>query len=118
METPESEFSNPGEPRNPGPFNDRRMNGEVVSLKDAAMDVASSVSDLYEVSSNYIQRQAAERPYVMLGAAAGIGFILGGGLASRLAGVLLTATGRVLAAELMQSSSTDRGSPRSVFVSA
>jgi Na+/H+-dicarboxylate symporter len=53
------------------------------------------VEQLYRVSDAFLGRQAEERPYLILGAAAGVGFILGGGLASRMGGTLLNVVGRL-----------------------
>jgi len=59
-------------------------------VQHAVDEVASSIEQLYRVSNGYLGRQADERPYAVLGIAAGIGFVLGGGLASRLGGTLST----------------------------
>jgi hypothetical protein len=64
-------------------------------LTRAAQDVASSVEQLYRVADSFVGRHAKDRPYAVLGAAAGIGFVLGGGLAWRLAGTLVNVAGRV-----------------------
>ena len=81
----------------------------VAEIKDATKEAASSVGSLYRVGYGFLERQANERPYAVLGTAAGVGFILSGGLATRLAGVLLAAGGRILATHLIESSSDDRG---------
>jgi hypothetical protein len=81
----------------------------VADIKDATKEAASSVSSLYRVGYGFLERQAKERPYAVLGTAAGVGFILSGGLATRLAGMLLAAGGRILATQLIESSSDDRG---------
>jgi hypothetical protein len=57
--------------------------------------VAGSVEQLYRISDAFLGRHAEERPYLILGAAAGVGFILGGGLASRMAGALLNLADRM-----------------------
>jgi len=64
-------------------------------LRRAAEDVASSVEQLYRVGDAFVGRQAQDRPYVVLGAAAGVGFVLGGGLAWRMAGALMNMVGRI-----------------------
>ena len=46
-------------------------------LRSAAEDVASSVEQLYRMSNAFLGKHAEERPYLILGAAAGVGFILG-----------------------------------------
>lgn len=64
-------------------------------LQRAVEDVASSVEQLYRVSDAFVGRQAQDRPYVVLGAAAGLGFVLGGGLAWRITGALMNVVGRL-----------------------
>lgn len=64
-------------------------------LRRAAEDVASSVEQLYRVGDAFVSRQAQDRPYVVLGAAAGVGFVLGGGLAWRVTGALMNIVGRL-----------------------
>ena len=43
----------------------------------------------------YLTEQVEERPYITLGVAAGVGYVLGGGLRSRLTAVLLGAATRL-----------------------
>jgi len=69
--------------------------GSTEELRSAAEDLASSVEQLYRVGDAFLGKHAEDKPYVILGAAAGVGFVLGGGLASRLAGRLLNALGRM-----------------------
>ena len=64
-------------------------------LRSAVEDVASSVEQLYRVGDAFLGKHAEDKPYVILGAAAGVGFVLGGGLASRFAGTFLNALGRL-----------------------
>ena len=64
-------------------------------LYDAAQEFASSVEELYRVADAFLGRHAKDRPYTVLGAAAGVGFVLGGGLAWRLAGTFVNAAGRI-----------------------
>jgi hypothetical protein len=49
-----------------------------------------------------IERRVQERPLVALGAAFGVGFILGGGLASRIGGWLLVSTVRMVAGQALR----------------
>jgi hypothetical protein len=72
-------------------------------VKEAVHDVASSVEELYRVANDYVGRRAEDRPYVVLGAAFGIGFVLGGGLASRLGGVVATLGSKLLVSRLFES---------------
>lgn len=82
---------------------------DALAIKDAALEAVSSVGSFYQVSHDFLERQTKERPYAVLGTAAGLGFILGGGLASRLAGVLLAVGGRVLANQVLENSLNDEG---------
>jgi len=49
-----------------------------------------------------IERRVQERPLVALGAAFGVGFVLGGGLASRIGGWLLVSTMRMVATQALR----------------
>ena len=73
-----------------------------VELRDAWEDVTSSVGDLYRAADTFATEQARERPYVFLGVAAGVGFVLGGGLASRLGSTLLGVGSRLAASRIME----------------
>jgi hypothetical protein len=53
------------------------------------------VQDAADDLERYITEQVHRRPYSTLGVAAGVGFILGGGLRSRLTAVLLGAATRL-----------------------
>lgn len=80
-----------------------RPNGNTpTELRDAWDDVSSSVGDLYRAADAFVSEQARERPHVTLGLAAGVGFLLGGGLSSRLGGTLLSMGTRVLAARFLE----------------
>jgi len=65
------------------------------ALVSAAEDAGAAVEQLYRVGNAFIAREAQDRPYRVIGIAAGIGFILGGGLAWRMAGALVNIAGRV-----------------------
>jgi ElaB/YqjD/DUF883 family membrane-anchored ribosome-binding protein len=73
-----------------------------VELRDALEDVKSSLGDLYHAADTFATEQARERPYVFLGVAAGVGFVLGGGLASRLGSTLLGVGSRLAASRIME----------------
>jgi hypothetical protein len=83
---------------------DISRDGDAAAIKEAAMEAASSVNTLYEVSQEFLAHQTKQRPYAVLGAAAGVGFILGGGLASRFARILLSIGGRVVATQVLEGS--------------
>ena len=55
-----------------------------------ARTLASSLEEAYDEIEEYLREQMEQRPYATLGAAAGIGYILGGGLPSRLTGLLVS----------------------------
>ena len=88
-----------------------RVNGKTpVELKDAWDDVSTSLGDLYRAADSFASEQTRERPHVALGVAAGVGFVLGGGLASRLGGTLLSVGTRLVATRLLEEwLSTDNG---------
>jgi len=77
--------------------------GSAGELKSAAEDVASSVEQLYRVGDAFLEKHADDRPYLILGAAAGVGFVLGGGLASGLSGTLLRVFGRMAVTRAVES---------------
>jgi len=81
-----------------------KMNGNSApaELGDAWEDVTSSLGDLYRAADTFTTEQTRIRPRVVLGAAAGIGFILGGGLASRLGGTLLSIGTRLAASKFLE----------------
>jgi len=51
-------------------------------IQKAWSETQSALETLYTQASTQLQQQVQERPYVALAAAAGIGFVLGGGLRS------------------------------------
>jgi len=72
------------------------------SLRDDASLMAETLTDAAGEIQGYLREQANRRPYAALGAAAGIGFVLGGGLSLRLTSTLLTIGGRLLVTALWQ----------------
>jgi hypothetical protein len=64
-------------------------------LRGAAEEAGAALEQLYRIGSAYVSREAQDRPYRVLGIAAGIGFVLGGGLAWKMAGRLINIAGRV-----------------------
>ncbi|HEX4339482.1 MAG TPA: hypothetical protein VH062_26430 [Polyangiaceae bacterium] len=71
-------------------------------LKDAWSDVTTSVNDLYRAADTFATEQTRMRPHVVLGVAAGVGFVLGGGLASRLGSTLLGVGTRLVASRFLE----------------
>jgi hypothetical protein len=72
------------------------------SLRVVADDALRSVSALYQTAHDELERQTRQSPYVSLGVAAGIGFVVGGGLASPLGQSLLRASFRAFGGTLLQ----------------
>jgi len=78
-------------------------------VQRAVDEVVASTESLYRVANDYIGRQIDQRPYAVLGGAAALGFVLGGGLASRLGGVLATFGTRTLVSRLVEGVTTHGG---------
>lgn len=76
-----------------------------VDLEKAAKDLTASVERVYRTGDALLGRTARERPYGILGTAFGVGFVLGGGLSSRLGSVLAGTLSRVLLAHVLESNS-------------
>ena len=53
-----------------------------------ARGLASTLEEAFDEIQDYLREQLEQRPYATLAAASGIGYILGGGLPSRLTGLL------------------------------
>lgn len=64
-------------------------------IQHDAAALAATVHDATGGAQRYLSEQVEQRPYRTLGVAAGIGYILGGGLSSRLTVVLLGAATRL-----------------------
>jgi cell wall-associated NlpC family hydrolase len=60
-----------------------------VGLAESADHALQSVGSLYNAVDTVVSKQVRERPYVALAAAAGVGFILGGGMRSPFGQVLV-----------------------------
>jgi len=67
------------------------------AVRSDANALAQSLGNAAQEVGTYIQQQLQERPYQTLGVAAGIGYILGGGLTLRVTSLLLGTGGRMLA---------------------
>jgi hypothetical protein len=73
----------------------RALDQRLVELRRETEELISSL-DAARVDVETALRSGLERrPYAVLGAAAAIGYIAGGGLPSRLTGILLAIAGRV-----------------------
>ena len=65
-------------------------------MQKAWTDATSAIETLYTQASAKLQETVQERPYVALAAAAGIGFVLGGGLRSVTGRFLLRTTAQLV----------------------
>jgi len=79
----------------------------VIDLQHAAEELSAAARDLSRTGGIYLRGRARRNPYEVLGVAAGIGFVLGGGLASRASGFLLAAAGRLLVARVIEEMSAE-----------
>jgi ElaB/YqjD/DUF883 family membrane-anchored ribosome-binding protein len=75
-------------------------------LRDAWDEVVTSTAELYHAADAFATEQVHTRPHAALGVVAGIGFVLGGGLASRVGSTLLTVGVRLVASRFLEDWST------------
>lgn len=61
-----------------------RIFEHTADLKEEAQDIASSLSELTRDVTQTVSVHLEQRPYAVLGVAAAVGYVLGGGLASRI----------------------------------
>ena len=74
-----------GDPRAArSPSSDGGVGARVSAVRDDARDLADSLSDAARALSREIVAQVRERPYASLAVAAAAGWVLGGGLPTRL----------------------------------
>jgi ElaB/YqjD/DUF883 family membrane-anchored ribosome-binding protein len=71
-------------------------------LRDAWDEVVTSTTELYRAADTFATEQVQVRPHTVLGVAAGLGFVLGGGLASRVGSTLLTVGARLVASRFLE----------------
>jgi ElaB/YqjD/DUF883 family membrane-anchored ribosome-binding protein len=86
----------------PLPKHPRKAAEDEAPLRVVADDAVRSANALYRAVNDELQRQTSEAPYVALGVAAGIGFVVGGGLASPLGQALLRASFRAFGGTVLQ----------------
>ncbi len=92
----------------------RSMGDHGREIYDDAQALRNAVGTAADDLKYYLTDQASRRPYRTLGVAAGVGFVLGGGLRSRLTSVFLGAATKVavsmaareIAARLLSEAST------------
>lgn len=71
-------------------------------LRDAWDEVVTSTAELYRAADAFATEQVHVRPHAALGVAVGVGFVLGGGLASRVGSTLLTVGIRLAASRFLE----------------
>ena len=83
----------------PWPAADGRSLGDHCrQISQDAHVLAAAVQQATSGVEGYLSQRVQSRPYLILGVAAGVGYVLGGGLGSRLTAVLLGAATRVVLA--------------------
>jgi hypothetical protein len=85
------------------PKSDADDRDDDAALRVVADEAVRSVSALYRAMNDDLQRRTSESPYVALGIAAGIGFVVGGGLASPIGQALMRASFRAFGGTVLQS---------------
>jgi len=75
----------------------------ISDLRTAVEDAFESVELLLSEAKGFLTQQAEQRPEILLACAAGIGFVLGGGLASPAGALLARAGGRFALAQVVHS---------------
>ena len=77
------------------PQDARSLGDHCREIHHDAHALAAAVQDAADDLQRYVTEQVEQRPYTTLGVAAGVGFVLGGGLRSRLTAVLLATATRL-----------------------
>ena len=80
---------------------ERSARGAQTELREAWDGASGALSKLYERAAGELQTQVRERPYAALATAAGIGFVLGGGLRSVTGRMLLRTTAQFVVPGLL-----------------
>lgn len=93
METTTKSTSSSNNPR--GAIEKKTREAEA-DIQKAWTDASSAIETLYTQATAKLQEQVQERPYAALAAAAGIGFVLGGGLRSVTGRYLLRTTAQLV----------------------
>jgi ElaB/YqjD/DUF883 family membrane-anchored ribosome-binding protein len=77
------------------PQDSRSLGDHGRQIQHDAEALAAAVRDATDGVQRYLTAQVEQRPFSTLGVAAGVGYVLGGGLSSRLTVVLLGAATRL-----------------------
>lgn len=72
------------------------------TLRDDVETLAHTASTAAQQFGSYVKEQLEERPYATMGAVAGVGFILGGGLTLRMGSLLFGTGGRLIASIVLR----------------
>jgi len=80
------------------PHNSRSLGDHGRQIQHDAEALAAAVRDATDGVQRCLTAQVEQRPFTTLGVAAGVGYVLGGGLSSRLTTVLLGVATRVATA--------------------
>jgi ElaB/YqjD/DUF883 family membrane-anchored ribosome-binding protein len=75
---------------------EKKSRGTDADIQKSFRDASSALETLYSQASAKLQETVQERPYAALAAAAGLGFVLGGGLRSVTGRYLLRTTAQVV----------------------
>jgi ElaB/YqjD/DUF883 family membrane-anchored ribosome-binding protein len=75
---------------------ERKAQETGADIQKAWTEASSALESLYTQASHQLQQTVHERPYVALGVAAGIGFVLGGGLRSVTGRYLIRTTAQLV----------------------
>jgi ElaB/YqjD/DUF883 family membrane-anchored ribosome-binding protein len=78
------------------PQDSRSLRDHGRQIQHDAEALAAAVRDATDGVQRYLTAQVEQRPFSTLGVAAGVGYVLGGGLSSRLTVVLLGAATRLV----------------------
>ena len=73
---------------------------QTMEAKNSAMALISNVQSVVGLAENAVREQMQARPYLTMGAAAGAGYVLAGGLASSLSRTLVKAGAKAATAYL------------------
>ena len=76
----------------------RSLGDHCLEIHQDVHALAAAMQDAADDLERYLTEQVEQRPYTTLGVAAGVGFVLGGGLRARLTAVLFGAATRLAVA--------------------
>ncbi len=77
-----------------------KSSGHLDDIVDDAQSLSSSVGEAVDEVYQNVAQEATKHPYRTLGAAAGVGFVLAGGLTPRIAGLAMSMGSKWLLGQL------------------